>query len=211
MGWLDGISISGVIQGVSAVAAAVSAIAACAAAMATYRSVSQPAREREREAKAIATATLDGFVGDLVLMRRAFNVRSVIVYALHAAYKDGKQSEVVAAVNAMSASIGRASIPRLRPSSDNLEIVIALNRLRTSLNEWESTTKTFTFDLHSFFYDRDDLGIRELDRLKDLYDRVIRDMINLGEEVSLLFPGRKEELSSVVSKSKGIVLQKSPF
>lgn len=210
MAWVDGISVSGVVQVVSAVAAAISAIAACAAARATYRSIEQPALERKKDARAEAISALDGFVVDLAAMRRTFDVRSTVVERIHGAYKEGKREDLVAAINGMAEVDGTERIPKIAAGFHNLELLLALDRLRASVLAWSSKTKKFTFDLHSHFQKKEDLEVRELDAVKELNDRVLSDMRKLGKLMIELFPERKEELSCVVSESRGIVLEKSP-
>ncbi|MBN5053129.1 hypothetical protein [Stenotrophomonas maltophilia] len=205
--WIDGISVNGVLQGVSAVAAAVSAIGACAAARATYRSIDQPAQERMQEARAIAIAALDGFVVQLASLRRDFAIYSLGVSFAQRSYKEGKRDEVVKGIRLMSGANPAAYIPQLPAGYHNLDLVLALNRLRASFVEWEAKTKGFTFELHSAFDDKETLEIRALEKVEALRVRAMNDMRILGKLLGDLLPARKEELSIVVHPSDGYVME----
>jgi transcriptional regulator of aromatic amino acid metabolism len=211
LGWLDGFSLNGLLQGVSAVAAAVSAIGACVAARATYRSIEQPAEERRQEARAIAIAALDGFVAKLVSMRATFEVNSLIVSQSRRFHAEGKRDDLVQGIRSISGVAEVVDIPMLPPGFHNLDLVLALNRLRESVIQWSVITSSFTFELHSVFDDKETLELRALEVLEASHTRVMNDMRILGGLLGDLLPLRKEELSRVVHTSNGFVIEKFPL
>ncbi|HCT26930.1 MAG TPA: hypothetical protein DIW85_12025 [Stenotrophomonas sp.] len=161
-----------------------------------------------REARAIAIAGLDGFVVELASLRRAFGIHRLVVSYARKIYKEGKRDEVVEGIKSMSDTAGIDGVPQLPAGYHNLDLVLALNRLRVSLSEWRATTKDFTFELHSVFDDKETLEARALDGVESLHSRVMNDMRILGKLLGDLLPLRKEELEIVVHPFDGFFLEK---
>lgn len=208
MSWIDENLLNGTVQAVSAIAAAIGAIGACWAAHATYRSVKEPANERRLESRAIAIAALDGFVAKLATMRRSFGIRRLVISQASRYYDEGRKDEVEQGIRSISGIDQMDDIPVLPAGYHNLDLVLALNRLRASCVQWNVTTKEFTFDIHSFFDDKEDLERMALDGVEELHSRVVGDMRILGKLLGELFPNRRDELEIVVDPSDGFMLSR---
>lgn len=208
MNWVDEYLSNGTVQAISAIAAAIGALGACWAAHATYRSVKEPANERRLESRAIAIAALDGFVATLATMRRLFGVRRLVISQASRYYDEGRKDEVEQGIRSISQIDQMDDIPILPAGYHNLDLVLALNRLRASCAQWKVMTQDFTFDIHSFFDDKEELERMAIEGVEELHARVVGDMRVLGKLLGDLFPNRRNELEIVVDPSDGFTLSR---
>ena len=191
------------IQIVTLVATSLSAVGAVAAAVATYYGVAAPALQRKRDARAVALASMDSYLPALVALRNAFAINTLLIAGLRREWDEMGDAEKVRLELMSRASV--PEVPRLPADWHNLELSIALDRLRDALAQWENAASTFSLDARAFFIDEDKWADHAFEYLDDRRAHVMNSIRNVGRLVEpVLMHDRKEELAKVLIEHDGL-------
>lgn len=200
------------IAGVTLAATSLSALGALAAAAATYWGVAAPAAKRKEDAEAVAMAAMDQFVNELMTLRSMFDLNSLMIGSAKRRHAEGGDSrEVEERLRALSEA---PAIPQLPVDSDNLDLVIKLNRLRNSLEVWGQTARAFTLDPASAFIEPDSWTEYVFNDIEQRRKDVLANIRASAEAIKPFMSkpqmtGRVEILDKIIDPKDGIVIKPS--
>ncbi|QXQ03958.1 hypothetical protein KX724_07660 [Stenotrophomonas indicatrix] len=191
------------IENATLVATSLSAVGALAAAVATYFGVAAPAAQRKRDARAVALASMDAYLSELVSLRETFAINSLVLAGARRAWDEHGDADAIALDVHTRAKV--PDVPVLPVDWHNLEISIALNRLRSSLVSWERAAATFSLDARAFFHDADAWIDHAFSYLEELRADVMVNIRNVGKLIEpVLLEDRKSELAKILVPHDGL-------
>ncbi|HDS1367145.1 TPA: hypothetical protein ACG4ML_000539 [Stenotrophomonas maltophilia] len=185
------------VAAIGAVIAYFGVLGSWAAAYATYMAVIQPLKRRQLEDRVAIDLAMENFAGELIDLRYDLGGSASSLGWLRAGFPNEAKAHVE------RHSIPNVSIPSLTPTPENRQIVEALNRLRRSVNAWNSHVQNF--DIRPNPFNPSDFAETEIERIKRRMQHLIADVRAVAAAMRDYAPAYAGELQWVASSGDGFL------
>ncbi|HHA2917138.1 TPA: hypothetical protein ACOD99_000084 [Stenotrophomonas maltophilia] len=182
----------------AAAAAIFAGVGSWGAAIATYMAVISPLKRRKLEDKASTRVAMENFAGDLVSLRNSLGGNSFIVAMVAPKIEVKRHTDMV---RRMTHSV---VVPEVFISPENEALALALNKLRRSINEWNSIVTRFDLEPDP------DLGIayveHEITVLKAAHAKLAESIREVARMIKPLVTSYAVELDRVLVNHNGFLI-----